>query len=52
MQGVFHFAFERADDLPIVRKQLKEYERMKLLMEKYIDLATELLILRLFKDTG
>jgi hypothetical protein len=30
-----------------VRKQLKNYERMKLLMEKWIDLAMELSILRL-----
>jgi len=35
--------------LATVRKQLKNYERMKLLMEKWIDLAMELSILRLAK---
>ena len=42
----------KKEDLPTVRKQLKNYERMKLLMEKWIDLATELSTLRLIKDTG
>jgi hypothetical protein len=32
-----------------LRKQLKNYERMKLLMQKWIDLAMELSILRLAK---
>ncbi len=41
--------FVRKGDLPAVRKQLKNYERMKLLMEKWIDLAMELSILRLTK---
>ncbi len=31
------------------RKQLKNYQRMKLLMEKWIDLAMELAMLRLAK---
>jgi hypothetical protein len=35
--------------LATVRKQLKNYERMKLVMEKWIDLAMELSILRLAK---
>jgi hypothetical protein len=39
--------FVKKEDLPTVRKQLKNYERMKLLMEKWIDLAMELSILRL-----
>jgi hypothetical protein len=39
--------FVNKEDLPTVRKQLKNYERMKLLMEKWIDLAPELSILRL-----
>lgn len=39
--------FVKKEDLPAVRKQLKNYERMKLLMEKWIDLAMELSILRL-----
>ena len=39
--------FVKKEDLPEVRKQLKNYERMKLLMEKWIDLAMELSILRL-----
>lgn len=44
--------FVKKEDLPTVRKQLKNYERMKLLMERWIDLATELSTLRLIKDTG
>jgi hypothetical protein len=43
--------FVKTKDLPAVRKQLKNYERMKLLMEKWIDLAMELSILRLAKET-
>ena len=39
----------KKEDLPEVRKHLKNYERMKLLMEKWIDLAMELSILRLAK---
>jgi len=39
--------FVKKEDLPTVRKQLKNYERMRLLMDKWIDLATELSILRL-----
>ena len=41
--------FVKKEDLPEVRKELKNYERMKLLMEKWIDLAMELSILRLAK---
>ena len=41
--------FVKKEDLPEVRKQLKNYERMKHLMEKWIDLAMELSILRLAK---
>ena len=41
--------FVKKEDLPVVRKQLKNYQRMKLLMEKWIDLAMELSILRLAK---
>jgi len=36
--------------LPEVRKQIETYQRMKLLMEKWIDLAMELSILRLTKE--
>ena len=36
--------------MPAVRKPLKNYARMKLLMEKWIDLAMELSILRLTKN--
>lgn len=43
--------FVKKEDLVTVRKQLKNYERMKLLMEKWIDLAMELSILRLTKKT-
>ena len=35
----------------MVCKQLKNYERMKLMMERWIDLATELSTLRLIKET-
>ena len=41
--------FVKKEDLPAVRKQLKNYERMKLLMDRWIDLAMELSILRLTK---
>lgn len=41
--------FVKKEDLATVRKQLKNYERMKLLVEKWIDLAIELSILRLAK---
>jgi len=41
--------FVKKEVLPEVRKQLKNYERMKLLIEKWIDLAMELSILRLAK---
>ncbi len=34
--------FIRKEDLPAIRKQLKNYERMKLLVDQWIDLATEL----------
>lgn len=44
--------FVKPKDLPAVRKQLKNYERMKLLMDKWIELATELSTLRLTKDAG
>ena len=41
--------FVKKENLPEGRKQLKNYERMKFLMEKWIDLAMELSILRLAK---
>lgn len=41
--------FVKKEDLATVRKQLKNYECLKLLMEKWIDLAMELSILRLAK---
>ena len=44
--------FVKKEDLPEVRRQLKNYQRMKLLMEKWIDLAIELSILRLAKKTS
>ena len=43
--------FVTKEDLPVVHKQLKNYKRMKLLMERWIDLATELSTLRLIKET-
>jgi hypothetical protein len=42
--------FVKQKDLPAVRKQLKNYERMKLLTDRWIDLATELSTLRLNKE--
>jgi hypothetical protein len=39
--------FVKKEDLPAIRKQLKNYERMKELMDRWIDLATELSNLRL-----
>jgi hypothetical protein len=42
--------FVRKEDLPAVRKQLKNYETMKLLMDRWIDLATELSNLRFTRD--
>ena len=36
------FKFVRKEDLPAIRKQLENYERMKLLVDQWIDLATEL----------
>jgi hypothetical protein len=41
--------FVKQKDLPAVRKQLKNYERMKLLTDRWIDLATEISTLRLKK---
>lgn len=43
--------FVKKNDLPTVRKQLKTYEKMKLLIERWVDLATELSTLRLSKET-
>ena len=42
--------FVKQKDLPAVREQLENYERMKLLIDQWIDLATELSALRLSKD--
>lgn len=39
--------FVKKEDLPEVRRQLKNYERMKQLVDRWIDLATELSTLRL-----
>ena len=44
--------FVKKEDLAEVRRQLKNYERMKLLMERWIDLSMELSILRLNKEAG
>ena len=44
--------FVRKEDLPNVRRQLKNYLRMKTLVERWIDLATELSTLRLAKERG
>ena len=42
--------FVKEKDLPTVRRQLKNYKRMKLLIERWIELATELSTLRLVKE--
>ena len=39
--------FVRKQDLPDIRKQLKNYDAMKMLVDRWIDLATELSNLRL-----
>src|SRR5450756_729172 len=38
--------FVRKEDLPAIRKQLKNYETMKMLVDTWIELATELSNLR------
>lgn len=42
--------FVKQKDLPAVRQQLENYARMKLLMERWIELAMELSTLRLTKE--
>ena len=42
--------FVKKEDLPEVRKQIKNYEKMKLLIDSWIDLATELSNLRIAKE--
>ena len=44
--------FVKKEALPAVRKQLKNHERMKRLMEHWLDLATELATLRLTPKAG
>jgi len=39
--------FVRNEDLPDIRKQLKNYERLKMLVDQWVDLATELSNLRI-----
>ena len=43
---------KKEEDLAEVRRQLRNYERMKLLMERWIDLSMELSTLRLNKVAG
>ena len=42
--------FVKKKDLPDVRRQMKNYIRLKLLVERWIDLATELSNLRIAKE--
>ncbi len=42
--------FVKKKDLTAIRKQLKNYERLKTLMDRWIDLAIELSNLRLTKE--
>ena len=44
--------FVKKKDLPAIRKQMKNYTRMKTLMDSWIDLSTELSNLRLTKKTN
>ncbi len=50
-EGATRLRFKK-EDLPEVRRQLKNYERMKLLTQRWIDLSMELSTLRLNKDVG
>lgn len=43
--------FVRKEDLPAVRRQLKNYQRLKALVERWVDLAAELSTLRLSKKS-
>lgn len=51
-KGKSRSKFVKKEDLPTVNKQLKNYERMKLLMDRWIDLSMELSSLRLIKEPG
>src|ERR1035437_9679508 len=42
--------FVRKEDLPAIRRELKNYESMKLLVDTWIELATELSNFRLKRD--
>jgi len=44
--------FVKQKDLPAVRKQLENHARMKFLMDRWIELATELSTLRLNNEAG
>jgi hypothetical protein len=44
--------FVKEKDLPAVREQLENYARMKVLMDRWIDLATELSTLRIKNEDG
>lgn len=43
--------FVRKEDLPAVRRQLKNYQRLKALVVRWVDLAAELSTLRLSKKS-
>jgi hypothetical protein len=42
--------FVREEDLPAIKKQLKNYQQMKELVDHWIDLATELSNIRLTRE--
>jgi hypothetical protein len=46
-KGKSHSQFVRREELPAVRRQLKNYNRFRALVEEWIDLAMELSNLRL-----
>ncbi|MHB8254538.1 MAG: hypothetical protein ACYDEV_12775 [Acidiferrobacter sp.] len=47
---ILSLATDHKEDFPEVRKQIKNYEKMKLLADRWIDLATELSNLRIAKE--
>ena len=49
-KGKSNSKFIRKEDLPAIRMQLKNYESMKPLVDRWIELATQLSNLRLKRD--
>ena len=51
-KGKHSTKFVKEQDLPAIREQLSNYERMKELVDRWIDLSTELSNLRLGQNKG